>query len=395
MAWTTPEDVRGKVQHLWDRGRILAARLGGERLFPLSLRMKGPSAQELGERFPESRAWIRSLEEGSKGSVGAGYEIAFAEINHRQLGANRVPRALVVPSEADALALIGKRRQAETFEHLVKQTQAAHPEIVPWIGKHPLHLLEHAEDWPRILSVLSWFRAHPHPGVYARQITVAGVHTKFLETRRRLLTELLDLVLPGQAIDPQAVGAQAFERRFGLLGKPDLIRFRVLDKRLLVHGLQDVSTPAVEFAGLELPVGRVFITENEVNGLAFPDVPDSIIIFGLGYGIDRLGQIPWLRDKAIFYWGDLDTHGFAILDSLRGCLPTVRSFLMDRTTLLAHRDLWVEEPERHDRSLSRLTSEECQVYDDLRLDRLGTRVRLEQERIAFDHVDRALTDLLG
>jgi hypothetical protein len=146
---------------------------------------------------------------------------------------------------------------------------------------------------------------------------------------------------------------------------------------------------------LELPVGRVFITENEVNGLAFPDVPDSIIIFGLGYGIDRLGQIPWLRHKDVFYWGDLDTHGFAILDSLRGLLPTVRSFLMERTTLLAHRDLWVEEPERHDRPLLRLTPEECQVYDDLRFDRLGTRVRLEQERIAFDHVDRVLTDLLG
>jgi hypothetical protein len=30
------------------------------------------------------------------------------------------------------------------------------------------------------------------------------------------------------------------------------------------------------------PLERVFITENEINGLAFPDVPGSLVIFGLG-----------------------------------------------------------------------------------------------------------------
>ncbi|WP_353620190.1 Wadjet anti-phage system protein JetD domain-containing protein [Thalassotalea sp. G20_0] len=28
----------------------------------------------------------------------------------------------------------------------------------------------------------------------------------------------------------------------------------------------------------------MFITENKVNGLAFPPVADAIVIFGLGYG---------------------------------------------------------------------------------------------------------------
>ena len=41
--------------------------------------------------------------------------------------------------------------------------------------------------------------------------------------------------------------------------------------------------------------------------------------------------------------GDIDTHGFAILDRLRAWLPQTRSVLMDRDTLLAHRDRWVTE----------------------------------------------------
>ena len=394
MAWTTPDDVRAQVQRLWDRGRILAARLGAEPLFPLALRLSRPEVRELSDRFAEARDWIRTLEEGSKKATGVGYEIVYAEVNHRQLGLNRVPQSLLVPSELDALALIGKRRQSDAFDRLVETTKAAHPELLLWLAKRPLDLLDHADDWVRLLSVVSWFRNHPRPGIYARQIDVEGVHTKFIETHRRLLAELLDLVLPAEHIDQQAIGAQAFERRLGLLCKPALLRFRVLDQSLRVQGLEDVSTPIAQFARLDLPARRVFIVENEINGLAFPQAEASIILFGLGYGVDRLGLVPWLQDKAIYYWGDLDTHGFAILDSLRAVFPNARSFLMDRQTLLSHRPLWVEEPEPSQVPLSRLTEDENKVFEDLRFDRLGHRVRLEQERIAFGHVARTLASLL-
>jgi len=394
MAWTTPDDVRGQVQRLWDRGRILAARLGAEPLFPLALRLSRPEVRELSDRFAEARDWIRTLEEGSKKATGVGYESVYAEVNHRQLGLNRVPQSLLVPREADALALIGKRRQSDAFDRLVETTKATHPELLSWLAKRPLDLLDHADDWVRLLSVVSWFRNHPRPGIYARQIDVEGVHTKFIETHRRLLAELLDLVLPAEHIDQQAIGAQAFERRLGLLCKPALLRFRVLDQSLRVQGLEDVSTPIAQFARLDLPARRVFIVENEINGLAFPQAEASIILFGLGYGVDRLGLVPWLQDKAIYYWGDLDTHGFAILDSLRAVFPNARSFLMDRQTLLSHRPLWVEEPEPSQVPLSRLTEDENKVFEDLRFDRLGHRVRLEQERIAFGHVARTLASLL-
>jgi hypothetical protein len=231
--------------------------------------------------------------------------------------------------------------------------------------------------------------------LYARQIDVPGVHSKFIESRRRLLGELLDLVLPAEAVDAQALGAQGFEQRYGLLAKPALVRFRILDPRLRVAGLDDVSTPAAQFARLDFAVSRVFITENEINGLAFPDTPDSLVVFGLGYGVERLAQVPWLRDKSVFYWGDLDTHGFAILDSLRGVLPGACSFLMDRETLLAHQSLWVEEPEPTHKPLDRLTPGEQALYQDLCADRLGPRVRLEQERISFGHLQRALVRLHG
>ncbi len=141
---------------------------------------------------------------------------------------------------------------------------------------------------------------------------------------------------------------------------------------------------------LPLSPQRVLIVENEVTYLALPALPDTLAIFGAGYGLAVLAQLPWLHGCVIDYWGDLDTHGFVILDELRAVLPQTRSLLMDRATLLAHEPLWVREPSPSRRDLIHLTRDEAELYDDLRLDRLGSAVRLEQELVGFGWVLRRL-----
>jgi len=131
-------------------------------------------------------------------------------------------------------------------------------------------------------------------------------------------------------------------------------------------------------------------------GVAFPDHPNAMAIFGLGYGLERFVETPWLRDLDVWYWGDIDTHGFRILDRLRAVLPEARSFLMDRATLDAHRSLWGEEPadKRFTGDLPRLSTDERSLFDDLRNDRIRARVRLEQERISYGCVARTLAALV-
>jgi hypothetical protein len=246
-----------------------------------------------------------------------------------------------------------------------------------------------------VLGVLDWFVAHPRSGLYLRQLDIPGVDTKFIESQRGLLSELLDVVLPERAIDSSASGGKAFSQRYGLRTEPPLVRFRLLDASLYVNGLSDISLTPAEFGTLRLPVRRVFVTENRTNGIAFPDQPDSMVIFGLGYGLERFAETPWLRDLDVWYWGDIDTHGFRILDRLRAALPAARSLLMDRATLDAHRSLWGEEPadKRFTGDLSRLSADEQSLFDDLRHDRIGARVRLEQERIGYNWLARTLSAL--
>ncbi|ODU07508.1 MAG: hypothetical protein ABS84_16155 [Rubrivivax sp. SCN 71-131] len=94
------------------------------------------------------------------------------------------------------------------------------------------------------------------------------------------------------------------------------------------------------------------------------------------------------------YWGDLDTHGFAILHRARSYLPSLQSVLMDEDTLLRHKALWVDEKEQHPAAeLTLLTEAEQEVYQGLKRQRWGQNVRLEQERIAWDAAQSTLQRL--
>lgn len=392
-GWTAAADIKARVLREWQRGRLLSSSLAGELLYPWRLPLKGPNAAVLAAQFDAVRHWIRTLSDGAKTDNGTGYRLEFQEINHRQLGRNHIPVAAWLDTEADALALIGKRREAARFHALAGTIAQVFPPLRDWLAKRPLRVLEHAEDWPRLLGVVAWIAAHPRSNVYLRQIDVPEVHSKFIECNRALLSELLDLVLPESSINASAAsGAAGFERRYGFRAKPLLIRFRLLDATLPapLQGLSDLSLPCDELAQMSLRVRRGFITENEINFLAFPRLPDSLVIFGAGYGFEALAVAGWLLEREIFYWGDIDTHGFAILDQLRSRFPQARSLLMDRATLMAHRPLWGREDTPTQRELSRLHPDEASLYDDLRQDRIAPALRLEQERIGYAWVQAAL-----
>ncbi len=391
MRWTTPTDLQAQVHKLWDRGLLLASVAGGESVFPRRLALKGPDSRALGERFSEVRDWIAGL-----GANEGLYRIEWRSVNHRVLGANRIPSAIWIDTLEQALGLIGKHRAAERFAGMVERTRETRAELIPWLAKRPLRALALAEEWPQLLAIVDWLSKHPRPEVYLRQVDLPGVHTKLIEGHRGVLAEFFDLVLPEEAIDATHTGAFGFCRRYGFLDKPARVRFRMLDPtvRLLpMASDQDITLTQAAFSSLAPPVTTVFITENEINFLAFPNVRDSMVIFGAGYGFANLIAAHWLQEKNILYWGDIDTHGFAILNQLRGFFPHTVSFLMDRETLLAHRQFWGSEPQPQTGDLLRLTTEEQALYDQLRQHTWGVSVRLEQEKIGFRYLAAALQKL--
>jgi len=392
VSWTGPKELKAQLARLWERGELLRPAVTGHSLFPLRLTLKAPVSADITDRFDAVRAWAAEL------TAVHSVRLEWQEIRHRIQGAQRLPSSAWVDAMEDALAWLGKRRDWDRFATIVSETRQAQPALLSWLEKRPLQALALAEEWARLLAVVDWLSCHPRPGIYLRQVDLPGVHTKFIEAHRSVLAELLDLALPAEAVDRSKSGISQFAGRYGFLEKPTRIRFRVLDPEIpSVCGASgpDITLDADSFSSLRLPVQRVFITENETNFLAFPPVKQAIVIFGAGYGWDALTRARWLDRCTVHYWGDIDTHGFAILNQLRGHFAHVVSFLMDRETLNAHIAIWGVENTPSLTDLPRLTADERALYDDLRDHRIRKGLRLEQEQIGFDWVSHRLQERLS
>ena len=388
--WITPADLKAILRRRWGRGDLLADSVAGGTLFPLRIPIKGPGSGEISSDFSAARDWIA----GWHGQTTILCE--WKEFTHRLFGANKMPSAAVFPDAEAAVRLLGVRREWESFHVITERIRSAFPELLHWLVRRPMLALELAPDWDRLLAVVTWVRNHPRSGFYIRQIDVPGLHSKFVERNRSTLTELLDLILPPDFINPEARGHSGFNRRYGFRDKPERVRLRFLDPTCAVEPARlgfDLTLDAVAFATLNPPVTRVFITENEINFLAFPNHPASLVLFGAGYGWSALAEVDWLRNCEIHYWGDIDTHGFAILDNLRAHFPHVQSLLMDGETFDALRDFCTTEPEPMKRDLQRLTAKERSIFDLLRREINPSALRLEQERVPYSMVLQALQNI--
>ncbi|MGB8022434.1 MAG: Wadjet anti-phage system protein JetD domain-containing protein [Candidatus Nanopelagicales bacterium] len=389
--WSNRGDVIGLLDREWTSGRLLGARVPMQdspnapwprvTTSPFRVRLTSPDRTDLSTRWPEVTRWAEDL------TSWPGVRVEIKEVSHRTLGRQALPAAVIIDTLDEVLALLRRTPAARQFDSAVGTTP---PAFHRWMAAHPHRVLDEARDWPQIISSVQWLADNEVDGMYARQLDIPGVHTKVLESHKRTIADLLAEIRDRPA---SGSGRHWFEDRLGLLRKPAMIRSRVLDPALaLVPGIPDLAMPITSFATLDLPgVDTVFITENEVNYLTLPEAAGALVIFGSGNEApELLCQASWIHDREVHYWGDIDTHGFAILDRLRGAIPGVRSMLMDQGTLLDNRAAWVQEPSPTRRPLPNLSRDELAVYDDLRRDVHGPRVRLEQERVSFAAVRHAV-----
>ena len=383
MGWTRSPEIKAQVLKLWERGELLRSLVSDEQMFPKRLKFSSPSSSEISQQFDAVRSWITEI-----GAV-PHCRIVWKEYKHRVFGKNELPVEAWVDSADQAFAMIGKRKEAARFCEILNLTNERQPLLVSWLQRRPLQALVLYDDWERLLSIVTWLQANTRPAVYLRQVDIKDIHSKFIESHLSTLSELLDLALPEESISRDATGISQFARRYGFLSKPSFVRFRILDpeRQLLAAGtIPDMSLDSKSFAQLNPEVTNVYFTENEVNYLAFPQLKESMVIFGSGYGFERLENADWLLNRKVFYWGDIDTHGFSILSSARKRFPHIGSFLMDEDTLLRHRAAWGVEPAQFAADqLPHLTVDEQMVYLNLKEQHWQKNLRLEQERISWRH----------
>jgi len=318
--------------------------------------------------------------------------VSYVSVGGRTVGANQIPDQAWVDSYPQLFQLLRVEAEVQRFDELLEITRSGLPTLVDWVLTHPLKVLAVAAEWPRILQTVTWIDDHAKAGAetYLRQIDVPGVDTKFVAHHASVLSELLDLQLPADRVDVRRPRTD-FEGRYGLRKRPDYVRLRYLGGTLRrQQPFSELTVRADELVDTPPQASTVYVIENEITYLALPEVDDAVAILGSGYAVNTLSALTWLRDRDLVYWGDLDTHGFAILNRARSHFPQVRSLLMDRRTLLDHERQWVREPQPTSARLDHLTADEATLYRDLVEDAYGTAVRLEQERVSYRDVVRAV-----
>jgi hypothetical protein len=385
-AWTTPDGLVRTLRKRWESGTFLSRYASGQPWEPLSVAIRGPGAADLATRFGDAQAWVRAWERVDGKLV----RVEHKRVGGRLIGANSIPCRAWIDGYAQLWRLLGTEPEVAAFGAAVDRTKATAPALTDWVIAHPVRVLALAAGWDLILSTVRWIGDHSRPGMYVRQVDVPGVDTKFIERHRAILTDLLDLQLPPDRIDTTAPRAD-FTARYRFRAKPSYVRFRYLTPARPAGGFTEYTVRAPELAAAPPPAATVYVVENEITYLAFPPAADAIVILGGGYAVPVLAELSWLAGRELVYWGDIDTHGFAILARLRRRFPHTRSMLMDRATLLAHRTQWVTEPVPAAPDLGHLTPDEAALCRELAAGELGPSVRLEQERVRFSLVQ----DLVG
>lgn len=358
--------------------------LRGEGTWPLQISLGTPTEKDATDDASMVRAWVSAWTAWK----GAGI-VNWEERKWARLGTQALPISLTVTTADDVALLVGQSSRWHSARERYVQILGKWPQLSAGgtLAARFNLLADYSEvDFIRLISLLEWLIQNPNSNVYLRQLPVEGLDTKWAEQRIGVITGLLKDIKDEK-------GGGNFHEICGLLRPPHRVRVRLLcpELRKLVGGLHDFESPIDDVAALAIRPKAAVIVENLDTGMALPDMPGVVGIMKLGNAVSALGVIPWLQGIPAVYWGDIDTHGFAILDRARKALPLLRSVLMDEATTLRYQSLWGTEPTQTSNfALENLEKHELAVYGALKANTWGQKVRLEQERLPWESSFREL-----
>jgi len=376
-----PEDVRQVLRKSeWDHSKHLRQRLLGERPFPLSTHLRPPSGKQALEDLVGFHAFVDAWQAWPEQS-----QLAWKDVQYAQLGEISVPSHFTLGSIQALIEFIGDEavKRSQAWQHLMSPILNVSQNLYPTLVKQLKKLEQLSElDVQMLAQLLPQLSRGMGQGGYLRALPVMGVDTKFVETHQSFIAQLLD-AMHGEAITQQG-GFLAWLDCKSAPGDWLLIRPLCEQARQCLGGASILRMPTEVLLSTSLPGKRILIVENDQSGYALPELPDTVAVIGGGRNLAWMAA-SWLSQKKIAYWGDLDSWGFVLLSEARQRQPHVESLLMDRDTLLRHRERMVNEPDPYPGLPECLTESESLLYQEIRNGMHGN-TRLEQERLSADHI---------
>lgn len=376
------EQLYKKINRLYDTGEIFKAYIDGFELFPVSIPLPTIKQTTIQNEYDKVTFGIQKLKN-------SGLPIVFKEFSFKALGKQTLPEKIVFDTLDKYLEIIKKENEYGSFIKYYQQIIYKYPQLKKLFLQKPFWILQYSEVWEKLLDIAEFLISHPNPNIYIRELPLQNIDTKFVEKYKKILDIFISSIKETEPLPTLA--NFSFEKKYQLKYPQAQIRFRILDENYFINGLSDLSLPLEQFKSLDIQCQNIFIVENKITTLSFPNLKNSLVIFGQGYGVGVLKNIASLQKKNIFYWGDIDLDGFAILSQLRGYYPQTISLMMDEETIERYVDLKVEAScKNREKKLLNLGIDEKIVYTKLHNEFYGKNFRLEQERLPFEYIYQKL-----
>ncbi len=373
----TIDEITKKAENKYKE--VLNAYLLNKDIFPLVLKGTGISSKT---PFLSRIKAINELKKGMKTDKSKGFTLNLEEQNTRENGSQSILKNISFDTIEDYLYFINKSQEFSLFKKNIKMILEAVPELEQWTMQSQTAIIKNQKIWKDLIKVLVYFRDMETKGLYSREIPLA-VSTKFMEQNQALLISLLDEILPDERINK---AEDDLMLRYGLK-KDSVFRFRLITDPASeeLAPFCDIAVLPEELALWNPSSPNILIFENKLSFLKFPRKKGLIKIWGSGKSVSLLKPSKWLQNKKVYYWGDLDPHGFEILSMLREFLPRCISICMDVDTYQRYANFAVSPGSYTEKDSLNLEGKEMKAYRFLVA--RGNKGCLEQERIPVDYAE--------
>jgi len=375
----TPKDIERQAAAKYSA--FVAAHFSGAKFFPLEIRFGRPDPTA---PLIDLQRQVEALQQGAKSDTKAGYHIESSVRRTRFNLEQRLPTRVWFDGADDYLAYIGKVKEfaglSADLDAFRREAQASC--FVEWSRPNARTFLLRLEpgDGAALGMAVRALHARPQPRCYGREIALPGVSGKFIEAYLGLITQILR-----ECGSPAWKDGDDYHRQLGLLQPPRLIRTRMLDAPE-----SDIGTTFDRFCR-PAKVDTVIVVENLRSYLTLPSIPHTLAIYGEGRAGQTLSGVTWLGEVRLFYWGDMDPHGYGILNGLRRTYPNCRSILMGADALDQYWALWSEASVIAKPDYSLLTESEREAAERTNSNCKG----VEQEKIPSGEVSNLIVSSVG
>lgn len=366
----------------------LAQYVDDQTFVPLDYKLGVPTQREASIDIGELESWIHQW----KALNIEGVEVIWRTVHWSWLGGERlVPDRLSITSIDAFLKLMDPTQESlklwrRAQARVTRMKSLNLPNAARSMASLGLSLLDDDDDeFERVIGVGRWLLAHYPANCFVREIPVEGVDTKWLERHRRVVTAIVTSESERFFTAPYLLETWGFKK------VPSTVRVRHAHCFIPEIPPEELVQLPASILSKRKPKA-VVIVENLQTGLSI-EVPEDVPIFmGLGFGLEALKEVPWLKMVPIFYFGDLDVHGLAILSALREQFKQSKSFLMDSETFEKWERFAIEDPTKNiPLLLPNLSDSERDLFERL----VTNRLRLEQERIPLREINQTIQLLIA